>query len=199
MFVTFEGPEGAGKSTALAAVATALQDKGYAVTTTREPGAGPLGQEIRAMVLHGHEINPRTELLLFLADRANHVDTVIKPALERGEIVLCDRFADSSLVYQAYARGLSEAFVRAGNEFATAGLKPSLTLLFDLDPEVGLARLQSKDRLDAQPIEFHRAVREGFLREAKAEPGRWVRVDAHRSAEETAKLALIAILDRYES
>jgi dTMP kinase len=183
MFITFEGPEGAGKSTALAALAERLREAGLSVVTTREPGAGSFGRSIRDILLHGEDLDPKAELLLFLADRSNHVVTVIRPALAAGQIVLCDRYADSTLVYQAFVRGLDEGFARAGNQFATGGLTPDLTLLFDLDPEIGLRRIQSKDRLDSQPIEFHRRVREGFLREAAADPARWKVVDASVAAD----------------
>jgi len=178
MFITFEGPEGAGKSTALAAIADRLRQIGKTVVTTREPGAGDFGKQIRQILLHGEDIDPKAELLLFLADRSNHVATIIRPALDEGKIVLCDRYADSTLVYQAYARGLDDAFARAGNAFATGNLNPDLTLLFDLEPSIGLARLTNKDRLDAQPIEFHRKVREGFLKEASDQPARWRIIDA---------------------
>lgn len=181
MFITFEGPEGAGKSTTLVAVADLLRANDLKVITTREPGAGDFGKSIREILLHGSDLDPKAELLLFLADRANHVSSIIRPALEGGEIVLCDRYADSTLVYQAYARGLDERFARDGNAFATGGLVPDLTLLFDLDPEVGLARLKSKDRLDSQSVDFHRLVRAGFLREAGANPCRWRKIDASQS------------------
>ncbi len=189
MFVTFEGPEGGGKSTAIKAVGRQLAEAGHSLTTTREPGASAIGARVREMLLHADELNPKAELFLFLADRASHVTDTIRPALERGEIVLCDRYADSTLVYQSHARGLDEGFVRAANAFATGGLVPDLTLLFDLDPEEGLRRLQSKDRLDAEPIEVHRRVREGFLREAAREPARWVVLDASRPPEEVAGAA----------
>ncbi len=178
MFITFEGPEGAGKSTALAVLAERLREKALQVVTTREPGAGTFGRSIREILLHGEELDPKSELLLFLADRANHVSSIIRPALADGKVVLCDRYADSTLVYQSYARGLDEDFARAGNRFATGNLVPDVTLLFDLDPEIGLSRLKSKDRLDAQPLEFHQKVRKGFLREAASDPKRWKVIDA---------------------
>jgi dTMP kinase len=196
MFVTFEGPEGAGKSTALASVADRLRAGGWPVVTTREPGAGELGGRIRELLLHGEAICPETELLLFLADRANHVATIVRPALDAGSIVLCDRYADSTLVYQGIARGLSEEFVRAGNAFATRGLLPSLTLLFDLPVEVGLSRLTHKDRLDEQPVEFHRNVREGFLFLARCEPSRWIVLDAALPGETVSSLAFEHITKR---
>jgi len=178
MFITFEGPEGAGKSTALSALAARLRTIGFEVLTTREPGAGDFGKRIREILLHGEEIDPKAELLLFLADRSNHVASIIRPALAAGQIVLCDRYADSTLVYQSYVRGLDEGFARAGNQFATGGLTPNLTLLFDIEPEIGLSRLTNKDRIDSQPIEFHRRVRQGFLREAASDGNRWKVVDA---------------------
>jgi len=177
MFVTFEGPEGAGKSTALARVAASLREEGRDVLTTREPGAGVLGSQIRQILLHGEEMPPVSELFLFLADRAHHVANIIRPALAAGTWVLCDRHADSTYVYQALVRGLDREFVRAANTFATGGLVPDRTFLFDLDVKVGLSRLTSHDRLDAQPLEFHQRVREGFL-ECAREGGRWVVVDA---------------------
>ena len=180
MFITFEGPEGAGKSTTLAALADRLQKMDIGVLTTREPGAGSFGKKIRELLLHGEDLDPKAELLLFLADRSNHVSSIIRPALEAGRVVLCDRYADSTQVYQAHARGLNEEFVCAGNQFATGGLVPDLTLLFDLEAEQGLARIQSKDRLDAQPVEFHRRVRQGFLQLAAREPRRWRVIDASR-------------------
>lgn len=193
MFITFEGPEGAGKSTALRAVAERLQARGLDVITTREPGAGDFGRQIREILLHGEEMPPASELFLFLADRANHVATLIRPALERGEWVLCDRHADSTFVYQAVARDLDADFVRTANRFATGGLVPDRTLLFDLDPEVGLARLTSPDRLDAQPLAFHRKVREGFLALAGTEPRRFRVLDASQPPETVVEAALAAI------
>ncbi|AIE84163.1 dTMP kinase [Fimbriimonas ginsengisoli] len=191
MFITFEGPEGAGKSTALRAVAERLREAGRAVLTTREPGAGEFGGRIREILLHGDEMPAESELFLFLADRASHVRRVIRPALERGEWVLCDRYADSTLVYQAYVRRLDADFVRRANRFATGGLVPDRTFLLDLDPEIGLARLTSRDRLDAQPIEFHRAVRAGFLNLASEEPHRWRILDASSDP----KIVIEAILN----
>ncbi|HEY0866836.1 MAG TPA: dTMP kinase [Fimbriimonas sp.] len=196
MFVTFEGPEGAGKSTVLATVAEALRASGREVLTTREPGSGRLGQGIRELLLHGGEMPAESELFLFLADRSNHVRTIVRPALERGEIVLCDRFADSTLVYQALARGLDEAFIREANAFATGGLKPDVTFLLDLAPEIGLSRLESKDRLDAEPLEFHRRVREGFLAEASRDPARWRILEASQPAKEVAERVLAELRTR---
>jgi len=189
MFVTFEGPEGGGKSTAILTVAGMLTEEGLAVIVTREPGSGEFGKRIRAILLEGGEVAPRSELFLFLADRANHVETVVKPALLSGKVVLCDRHADSTLVYQGFVRGLDESFVRAGNHFATGGLVPDLTLLFDLPAEVGLSRITNKDRLDREPLVFHEAVREGFLKLSRQEPNRFVVLDATQPPSDLARQA----------
>ena len=199
MFITFEGPEGAGKSTALRTVAAALRERGHRVVETREPGTGDVGRAIRAILLQGGDVEPRAELLLFLADRAQHVVSTIRPALGRGEVVLCDRHADSTYVYQGVARGLDPAFVRAGNAFATGGLRPDLTVLFDLPAAVGLARLRDPDRMDALPRAFHERVRQGFLDLAAQEPRRFRVVDAERSPDETASAALRVVVEALES
>jgi dTMP kinase len=205
MFVTFEGPEGAGKSTALKVIASELTNLGHHVVTTREPGGGPLGKRIRQMLLDEGEVSAETELLLFLADRANHVQTIIRPALDAGSIVLCDRHADSTIVYQGYGRGLDLQFLRDGNRFATQGLVPDLTLLFDLDPTVGLARLlkaegqRDVNRMDREPLEFHIKVRNGFLTLAAEEPERFEILDASQSEQQLSQDALRAILVRQKS
>lgn len=200
MFVTFEGPEGAGKSTALQFVASKLEALGHSVLATREPGGGPLGKRIRQMLLDEGQVSPETEVLLFLADRANHVETIILPALESGKVVLCDRHADSTLVYQGYGRGLDLDFLRQANRFATKGLVPTLTLLFDLDPKIGLERLTAADsqrgvnRLDREPLEFHEKVRRGFLELANDDLQRFVVLDAQKTPSELAEDALQNIL-----
>lgn len=183
MFITFEGPEGSGKSTAIAALARLLEECGHTVLVTRQPGAGEFGAKVRSLLLEGEELDARAELFLFLADRAEHVAKCLRPALEDGVWVLCDRYSDSTVVYQAHARGLSEDFVRSADAFATGGLLPDLTFLLDLDPEVGLSRVQAPDRLDRQPLAFHQAVRAGFLKEAAREPHRWQVLDAAESPE----------------
>lgn len=193
MFVTFEGPEGAGKTTAIASVATALRERGHDVITTREPGEGSVGRSIRSILLDGHELSPMAELFLFLADRAQHVAEFIRPNLDAGRIVLCDRYADSTVVYQGVARGLDPKVARELNRLATGGLEPELTLLLDVAPEVGLARITEKDRLDSEPLDFHRRVREGFLAEAKENPIRWEVVDASVDSDSIAQICLLAI------
>lgn len=183
MFVTFEGPEGAGKSTVVQALADRLRQVGKEVVTTREPGYGPTGERIRSILLSGERISDRCELFLFLADRAQHVEELVGPALADGKTVICDRFSDSTVVYQGYARGHDLSMLRAWNTFATRGLTPDLTLLLDLDVAVGLARIQDKDRLDREPLEFHQRVRQGFLAEARLSPARWVVVNAEQPLE----------------
>jgi dTMP kinase len=184
VFITFEGPEGGGKTTIIQRIAERLRGEGRAVVSTREPGSGSVGLQIREVLLNSGPIDPRCELFLFLADRANHVTTVVRPALDAGEIVLCDRYSDSTVVYQAHARGLEPMGIRELNAFATDTLAPDLTLLLDLDPEIGLKRITSKDRLDAEPIVFHRRVREGFLAEARREPQRWRIIDASKPVDQ---------------
>ena len=181
--MTFEGTEGSGKSTALEAIAERLRSAGRAVVTTREPGAGEFGKAIREILLYGGELDPRAELFLFLADRAQHCADVVRPALADGEIVLCDRYIDSTVAYQGHARGLDIKEIRELNNSATVGLKPDLTLLFDLDVVIGLRRLKDQDRLDKEPLEFHQRVREGYLKEMENDPARWVKIDASQPAD----------------
>lgn len=151
------------------------------------------------MLLHRDALDPRCELFLFLADRAQHVAGVIRPALDAGEIVLCDRYADSTTVYQGVARGLGAELLRQLNAFATGDLRPDISFLLDVAPEIGLSRLGGKDRLDSEPIEFHRAVRAGFLAEAGADAGRWIVVDASQPAETVARTVLDAIRSRLDA
>jgi dTMP kinase len=199
MFVTFEGPEGGGKSTLIRALSEKLMSSGIEVIVTREPGAGNVGTAIREILLHGESLDPKAELLLFLADRAQHSTSVIRPALARGAWVLCDRYSDSTVVYQGYARGMDIDKLREWNAWATTSLKPQITFLLDLDPEIGLKRIQAKDRLDGEPIEFHRKVRNGFLAEAKLEPERWIILPADQPAEHVLELALQALTIKTKS
>lgn len=183
-FITLEGPDGAGKTTLSQALAVKLEQVGIPFVLTREPGDGPIGPSIREILLSGSEMDAWTEAFLFLADRRQHCRSVVHPALDSGKWVICDRFADSTLVYQGYGRGLDVERLRDLNDIATMGRSPDVTLLLDLAPEKGLTRLPEKNRLDREPIEFHERVRKGFLAEAARSPERWVILDASRPIEQ---------------
>ncbi len=198
MFVTFEGPEGAGKSTVIEKLAVHMKAAGHDVLCTREPGAGALGKAIREILLEGEGMPPLSELFLFLADRANHVATIIRPALESGKIVLCDRYSDSTVVYQGVARGLGATLLRQLNEIATENLIPNLTILLDLEPEIGLSRVTDSNRLDKEPAHFHDAVRVGFFCEASLDENRWRIVDASQPLEAVIHECLNHILARLD-
>jgi dTMP kinase len=182
MFITFEGVEGAGKTTQIQLLAEHLQAQGHHnLLVTREPGAGLLGQELRRIVLEppaGVEIDARAELLIMLADRAQHVAQMIRPQLKSGGIVLCDRYTDSSLAYQGYGRGLSLPEIGSLNQYATGGLAPQLTFLLDLEPSLGLIRQNNRTRMEAEALPFHCRVRAGFLALAAREPARFCTLDA---------------------
>ncbi|MEL7675649.1 MAG: dTMP kinase [Chloroflexota bacterium] len=183
MFVTFEGPDGSGKTTQIPLLADYLRAEGYTVFATREPGGTPIGDQIRAVLhdLKNAEMHPHTEILLYAASRAQLVAEAIRPRLARGEIVICDRYADSTLAYQGYGRGLDLATLRQILAFATGGLQPDLTIYLDLPAEEGLARREQAshdgaewNRLDAETLEFHRRVRAGYQALIAEEPARWV-------------------------
>ncbi len=183
VFISFEGPEGAGKSTQTKLLQLALERAGYAVTLTREPGGTPLGDAVRNVVLLNLdlEVTPLAEFLLYSASRAQLVRDVITPALQAQHVVICDRYADSSLAYQGYGRGLNLAFLREVTWEATGGLRPHVTVLLDLEPSVGLSRASfrgAKDRLELADLAFHQRVRNGFLELASLEPERFLVVDA---------------------
>lgn len=186
-FIAVEGGDGAGKSTQIAAVADWLRGRGFEVVTTREPGATPLGSVLRNLVLHAeeHKLGARAEALLFAADRADHMETVVRPALERGAIVLTDRHVDSSVAYQSGGRGLAAEDVVGLSAFATEGVRPDLVVLLDLDPAVARARREERtgqaDKLEAEAGEFHERVRATFLARAKGEPARYLVLDADQS------------------
>ncbi len=193
-FITIEGVEGSGKSTLVGRLAASLRAEGQDVVLTAEPGGDRVAEQIRKLLLDSaNTISERAELLLFEAARAQHVNKVILPALERGAIVICDRFADSSLAYQGYARGIDLAVVRTLNDFATRGLTPNVTILLDLPAEVGLNRTKMTDRFSSEGIEFHNAVREGYLTLAAEEPDRFVVIDASKPIDEVLRLATEAI------
>jgi dTMP kinase len=198
VFIAFEGGEGVGKSTQIARAAAWLRSLGREVVETREPGGTPLGQELRRLVLDpaGH-VTPRAETLIYAADRAHHVDTVIRPALAAGKVVLTDRYVDSTLAYQGAARGLDGT--REVVAWATGGLLPDLTVLLDLDPRVGLRRAGERaapDRLEAHSLEFHEAVRAGFRALAAEAPERYVVLDAVGEADAIAAEVRDAIAAR---
>lgn len=179
-FIAFEGGEGAGKSTQEALLADSLRLAGRSVVRTREPGGTPAGEAIRHVLLSPDfdGLDARAEALLFAAARGEHVAHVVRPALERGDVVICDRYLDSSVAYQGVGRDLGVDRVRDLSLWATGGLLPDLTVLLDVDPIVGLARFAGRDRLEAESIDYHRAVRQGFLDLAAAEPERYLVVDA---------------------
>ena len=184
MFITFEGPEGSGKTSQVALLAEFLRQKGREVLVTREPGGTSISDQVRGILMNMENtaMNPRTEILLFLAARAQLVAQMIRPGLADGKIILCDRYADSTLAYQGYGHGYDLDLLHRLLDFATGGLKPDLTLLLDVNVECGLKRKQSGNsewnRMDAYNLEFHRRVRNGYLELAKAEPERWVVIDA---------------------
>jgi len=189
VFVSFEGGDGVGKSTQVALLGHHLAALGREVVVTREPGGTPLGLELRRAVLHGEHLDPRTEALLYAADRAHHVASLLRPALVRGAVVLTDRYLDSSVAYQGTGRGLGADEVEDLSLWAVQGLLPHVTVLLDLDPAVGLARLTGDpDRLESAGDEFHRRTRAAFLARAAADPDRWLVIDASRPAEDVAAL-----------
>ena len=203
MFITLEGPEGSGKTTAVEATVKKLQEMGYEIVRTREPGGTPIAEQIRNVILDkaNTSMDERTEALLYAASRRQHLVEKVWPALKEGKIVICDRYLDSSLAYQGGARGLGIDEVLNVNLFATENTWPDLTLLFDLKPEVGLARINANadrevNRLDLEKIDFHNKVRESFLALAKRFPERYVIIDASASREEVAKATMEAILSR---
>ena len=199
MFITFEGIEGTGKTTQIAKLKDHFESQGKEVFLTLEPGGSRVGRELRKMLLHvdNNDLVPTTELFLYLADRAQHVAQVIRPELEAGKIVLCDRFADSTVVYQGYGRGLETAALRQLNEVAVDGLWPDLTLVMDIDPEVGLKRAtlrnledgkaKEEGRFEAEHLSFHRRIREGYLTWAALNRDRIKVVDTSSTPEDVFK------------
>lgn len=189
LFITFEGPDGGGKSTICRTLAGELQATGYQVLVLREPGGTPIGDQVRQVLMDkaNTSMTPHAEFLLFSASRAQLVRQTILPALSAGKIVLCDRFFHSSFAYQGFGHGLNLADLQQVTEFATGGLHPHATLLFDIDAESGLRRRQKPglewNRLDDYAVEFHRRVREGYLQLASADPNHWYVLDASQSYE----------------
>ncbi|WP_404391431.1 dTMP kinase [Humibacillus xanthopallidus] len=179
LFVCFEGGDGAGKSTQVRLLTQLLEGRGREVVVTRQPGGTPLGSQIRQLVLHGDHVAARAEALLFAADKAQHVDQLIAPALARGEVVITDRYTDSSIAYQGAGRELGADEIRALQHWAVGGVLPDLTIVLDVSPEAGRARRGDvHDRLESEADVFHAAVRQGFLDLAAQDPGRYLVVDA---------------------
>ena len=194
-FITFEGIDGSGKSTQLRLLANYLNKAGCEVVLTREPGGTPVGIRLRAALLDAHEeVDPLTELLVFAADRAQHVRRVLRPAIKAGQVIISDRYADATVAYQGAGRGFSPQLITEIVQLATEGLKPDLTVLFDLSVEESIARTSRRvngkhkgDRLDAEASDFHVRVRDAYLELARAEPERVKIVKTNRPAEETHK------------
>jgi len=201
LFVTFEGGDGSGKSTQLARLEERLRRAGFDPLVVREPGGTKLAESIRALLLDpGSAVGALPEALLMIAARADLVATRLKPSLEAGRVVLCDRYTDSTLAYQGGGRGLDAAMLASWNRAATAGLVPDLTLLFDLDPELGLARRAAAhggaNRIDLESEAFHARVRERYLQIARAEPARFTLLDADRPPQELAERVWSAVASR---
>ncbi len=194
-FIVFEGGEGAGKSTQSNALADYLRARGHSVLCTREPGGTPAAEAIRAVLLDQANagLDDRAEALLFAAARGDHAARVIKPGLERGDIVISDRYLDSSVAYQGVARGLGAERVAELSLWATGGLVPDLTIVLDVDPALGLARVVGPDRLESEPIEWHARVRQAFLDIAAEHPERYLVLDGSRPAEDLAVEIAVAV------
>lgn len=187
MFITLEGPDGSGKTMQINPTADFLRSRGLRVFTAREPGGTSIGDQVRAVLmnLENSSMTPRAETLLFCAARAQLVDEVIRPHLEKGDVVLLDRYADSTMAYQGYGHQNDLGQIRNLLDFATGGLKPDLTLLLDIEPEIGLRRRQENggewNRLDAYQLQYHQRVRQGYLEMAQSEPQRWRLIDASQT------------------
>ena len=203
LFITLEGPEGSGKTSAIKIVKEQLEKEGHQIIMTREPGGTPISEQIRNVILdkNNTSMDYRTEALLYAASRRQHLVEKVWPNVKEGKIVICDRYLDSSLAYQGYARELGVEDILNVNMYATEGTFPDLTLLFDLEPEVGLARINANsdrevNRLDLEKLSFHHRVRTGYLELAKRFPNRYVIIDASLPLEEVASHALKAIKER---
>lgn len=204
-FITLEGPEGAGKTTQLKPLSKQLDILGIPHIVTRDPGGTPLGRQIRRILLNPENpVNPMAELLLYQADRAQHVSEIILPALQEGQLVLCDRYTDSTMAYQGSGRGIDFKLIEELNQIATGGLKPEMTILFDLESSEGLARLHpgGHDRLEREALEFHLKVRDGYHQLVKKEPERWRVIDASKPMTtvqtELRKLLMEKLGDKYD-
>ena len=202
MFITFEGPDGSGKTTQMNMLMPVMEKACPDVVRTREPGGTDIGDQIRSVIMNmkNKSMHPRSEILLFCASRAQLVEELIRPSLAEGKIVLCDRYADSTMAYQGYGHGLDRDALMQLLHFATGGLKPDLTLLFDVSAEAGLRRrLTNHDewnRMDDYALQFHEKVRQGYLAMAADDPGRWAVIDADRSPEEIHEVVVSVIKNR---
>ncbi|WP_372729819.1 dTMP kinase [Nocardioides sp.] len=201
VFVCFEGGEGSGKSTQSRLLRAALEQQGYAVLLTFEPGDTAVGRQLRQIVLDPAtgSLSDRTEALLYAADKAEHVDTVVQPALARGEVVITDRYVDSTLAYQGAGRSLDVAEVEQVARWATGDLRPHLTVVLDVEPEQGLGRFEGRDRIEGESLEFHRRVREAFVAMAAADPEHYLVLDGRLPVDEIAATVLervTPLLDR---
>ena len=203
LFITLEGPEGSGKSSALKIVTEKLKELNYSVVITREPGGTPISEQIRNVILDKNNtlMDSRTEALLYAASRRQHLVEKIWPSLKEGKIVFCDRYLDSSLSYQGYARGLGVEEVLKVNEYATEGTFPDITFLFDIAPEIGLERISRNssrevNRLDVEKLSFHKKVRAGYLELSKRFPNRYIVIDASSPLEKVADEVLKNILKK---
>lgn len=208
IFITIEGPDGSGKTTALQQVVPRLQQEmNRKVVATREPGGSPIAEKIRSLILDpSHtDMDSRTEALLYAASRRQHLIEKVLPVLKSGDVIFCDRFVDSSIAYQGYARGIGEEGIREINQFATEGLEPDVTLYIDVPAEVGIQRIHANldereyNRLDQEKLDFHEKVRAGYLQLAKANPERIVVVDGTMSREAVAEACYHIIKNRYPS
>ena len=208
IFITIEGPDGSGKTTALQQVVPRLQQEmNRKVVATREPGGSPIAEKIRSLILDpSHtDMDSRTEALLYAASRRQHLIEKVLPVLESGDVIFCDRFVDSSIAYQGYARGIGEEGIREINQFATEGIEPDVTLYIDVPAEVGIQRIHANldereyNRLDQEKLAFHEKVRAGYLQLAQANPERIVVVDGTMSREEVAESCYQIIKNRYPS
>ena len=195
-FIAFEGGDGAGKSTQVRRLATALEEAGRTVVLTRQPGGTALGATLRDLVLHGEEMSPRAEALLFAADKAQHVQEVILPSLAEGSVVITDRYVDSSIAYQGAGRDLGADEVARLQDWAVGGLAPHLTVVVDIDPGEGRRRRGSEhDRMESEAEAFHTAVREHFLAMAREAPERYLVVDGTDAPEQIARLVWRRVLE----
>lgn len=202
IFITLEGPEGAGKTTQLKLLSKHLEELGLTHVITRDPGGTALGKPIRRILLNSEApVHPVTELLLYEADRAQNVSEIITPNLKAGRIVFCDRYTDSTLAYQGYGRNIDFKLIDMLNEVATQGLRPDLTVLFDIESEAGLSRLHPSghDRLEREALDFHQKVRRGYLELAASEPERWRIIDAAGPMSKVQEDLRKAVMEKIES